>query len=109
MPYNFPDLHAEKKSVVRELFISTADDNYTLARWCFQQKLNVDFFWLAVHCLEKYFKAALLMNGHSSQGYNHRIVDLYEAVRPLALWPLSQARDRGEEAYRGDYRNRPRT
>lgn len=84
MPYNFPDLHAEKHSVVRELFISTADDNYTLARWCFQQKLNVDFFWLAVHCLEKYFKAVLLMNGLSSQGYSHRIVDLYEAVRPLA-------------------------
>jgi hypothetical protein len=84
MPYNFPDLHAEKHSVVRELFISTADDNYALARWCFQQKLNVDFFWLAVHCLEKYFKAALLMNSLSAQGFSHRIVDLYEAVRPLA-------------------------
>jgi hypothetical protein len=84
MPYNFPDLHADKHSIVRELFISTADDNYILARWCFQQELNVDFFWLAVHSLEKYFKAALLMNGHSSKGYSHRIVDLYEAVRPLA-------------------------
>jgi hypothetical protein len=84
MPYNFPDLHAEKHNVVRELFISTADDNYTLSRWCFQQKLHVDFFWLAVHCLKKYFKAVLLMNGHSSRGYSHNIVGLYEAVHPLA-------------------------
>jgi len=84
MPYNFPELHAEKNSMVRELFISTADDNYILARWCFQQKLNVDFFWLAVHCLEKYLKAALLMNGHSTLTYGHKIVDLFKAVRPLA-------------------------
>ncbi len=84
MPYNFPDLHAEKHSIVRELFISTADDNYTLARWCFQQKLNVDFFWLAVHCLEKYFKAVLLMNERSSLRFSHNIVRLYVAVRPLA-------------------------
>src|SRR5258708_28995899 len=84
MPYNFPDLHAEKHSIVRELFISTADDNYTLARWCFQQKLNVDFFWLAVHCLEKYFKAVLLMNERSSLRFSHNIVRLYVPARPLA-------------------------
>lgn len=84
MPYDFPELHAEKHSMVRELFISTADDNYISARWCFQQELNVDFFWLAVHSLEKYLKAALLMNGYSSKGFGHRIADLYNAVRPLA-------------------------
>jgi hypothetical protein len=84
MPYDFPDLHAEKHCLVRELFISTADDNYTAARWCFQQKLNIDFFWLAVHCLEKYFKAVLLMNGRSSRGFSHDIVRLDAAVRPLA-------------------------
>jgi hypothetical protein len=84
MPYIFPEQHAEKHSMVRELFISTADDNYILARWCFQQKVNVDFFWLAVHSLEKYLKAALLMNGHSTLKYGHKIVDLYDAVRPLA-------------------------
>jgi hypothetical protein len=84
MPRRYPELYAEKHSIVKELFISTADDNYTLARWCFQQKLNVDFFWLAVHCLEKYFKAVLLMNDRSSKGFGHDIGSLYDAVYPIA-------------------------
>ena len=84
MPRRYPELYAEKHSLVKELFISTADDNYTLARWCFQQKLNVDFFWLAVHCLEKYFKAVLLMNDRSSKGFGHDIGSLYDAVHPIA-------------------------
>lgn len=37
-----------------------------------------------VHCLEKYFKAVLLMNGRSSLRFSHNIVRLYAAVRPLA-------------------------
>jgi hypothetical protein len=60
MTRKYPELYAEKNSLVKELFVSTADDNYTLARWCFHQNVNVDFFWLAVHSLEKYFKAVLL-------------------------------------------------
>lgn len=84
MPGVYPDLHAEKSSIVKELFISTADDNYVLARWCFQKNLNVDFFWLAVHALEKYFKAVLLMNGRSSKSLGHEVVQLYHAVQPLA-------------------------
>ncbi|KQY99994.1 hypothetical protein ASD45_03655 [Pseudolabrys sp. Root1462] len=78
------DQFAEKHSIVNELFINTADDNYIAARWCFHENLNVDFFWLAVHCLEKYLKAALLLNGHSSRSYRHDIIRLYEAVKPLA-------------------------
>lgn len=79
-----PDQFAEKHSIVKELFINTADDNYVAARWCYQNGLNVDFFWLAVHSLEKYLKAALLLNGHSSKNFGHEIEKLYAAVRPLA-------------------------
>lgn len=84
MPRRYPELFAEKHSIVKELFISTADDNYTLARWCFQQKLNVDYFWLAVHCIEKYLKAALLMNDRTSKGFRHDIESLWDAVLPIA-------------------------
>lgn len=80
----YPDQHAEKTSIIEELFINTADDNYIAARWCFHESLNVDFFWLAVHSLEKYMKAVLLMNGFSSKSYSHNIVKLYSVVRPLA-------------------------
>src|SRR6266480_1350660 len=50
--------------------------NYVTARWCFHEGLNVDFFWLGVHCLEKYLKAALLLNGRRTIGYGHNIVKL---------------------------------
>jgi HEPN domain-containing protein len=78
------DLYAEKHSIVREMFIATADDNYIAARWCYLEELNVDFFWLAVHSVEKYLKAALLLNGQSARSYNHDIVRLYADVKRLA-------------------------
>lgn len=84
MPTGLDDLYAEKHSIVDELFIKTADDNYVTARWCFHQNLNVDFFWLAVHCVEKYLKAVLLINGKTSLGYRHDINKLYAAVRTFA-------------------------
>jgi hypothetical protein len=44
MPKLYPDQYAEKNSVVQELFIDTADDNYIAARWCFHENLDVGFF-----------------------------------------------------------------
>lgn len=84
MPEILDEFHAEKHSIVDEMFVATADDNYVLARWSFHQRLNVDFFWLAVHCLEKYLKAVLLLNGENSTGYSHDLPRLYEAVKQLA-------------------------
>lgn len=89
MPETLDEHYAEKHSIIDDLFIRTADDNYVVARWCFHQNMNVDFFWLAVHALEKYFKAILLLNKMSSKGigsrqYKHNIVELYAAVAPLA-------------------------
>jgi hypothetical protein len=90
MPYDPDDTYAYKHSIVDEFFIKTADDNYVVARRCFMEDLNVDFFWLAVHALEKYQKAALLLNGRSGRAdaanklYNHDIARLYRDVHPLA-------------------------
>ncbi len=63
------EIDADKLTIVRDLFIATADDNYITARWCHQHGLNIDFFWLAVHALEKYMKAALLLNDRSAIDY----------------------------------------
>lgn len=90
MAYELKRIHAEQNRIVRSLFVDTADDNYIAARWCFVEGLNVDYFWLSVHALEKYMKAALLLNGRSSkeylaqngkpQQYKHDITALYEQV-----------------------------
>jgi len=103
MPETLDDFFAEKHSIINELFIATADDNYVLARWCFDQHLNVDFYWLAVHALEKYLKAILLLNGESAKSYSHDIVKLYASVKPLApeLFPsvLVKPDDRMPDEY----------
>ena len=93
MAYDLEPIDAYKREIVRELFINTADDNYITARWCFIEGLNVDYYWLAVHALEKYMKAALLMNRSSGKSYRddagkchsfkHDIVILYEHVKSL--------------------------
>ena len=72
MAYEIERIHAEQDLIVRDLFVDTADDNYIAARWCFVEGLNVDYFWLSVHALEKYMKAALLLNGRSAKGYRDR-------------------------------------
>ncbi|MCW2086187.1 UNVERIFIED_ORG: hypothetical protein M2193_008362 [Bradyrhizobium japonicum] len=103
MPDTFDSFYAEKNSIINELFIATADDNYVLARWCFHQHLNVDFYWLAVHALEKYLKAILLLNGKSAKSYGHDVVKLYASVMPLApeLFPaiLQKPEDRMPDEY----------
>lgn len=78
------DLYPYKHDIINELYIKTADDNYVVARWCFNYGLDTDFFWLAAHCVEKYLKAALLLNERPAKAYSHDIEKLYADVRPLA-------------------------
>lgn len=78
------DLYPHKHSIANELYIKTADENYVVARWCSRHRLETDFFWLAAHSLEKYMKAALLLNERSAKKYGHDIEKLYEDVRSLA-------------------------
>ncbi len=103
MPDTLDDFYADKHSIINELFIATADDNYVLARRCFHQHLNVDFYWLAVHALEKYLKAILLLNGKSTKSYRRDVVKLYASVMPLApeLFPvvLQKPEDRMPDEY----------
>lgn len=75
---------ASKNNLARELFVRTADENYVTARWCAINRLTTDFLWLAVNALEKYLKAALLVNGRTTRGYGHDIVCLYAAVKEFA-------------------------
>jgi len=77
-------LRASQADLVHDLFVRTADENYITARWCAIHQLNTDFFWLAVHALEKYLKAVLLLNGCSAISYSHNIVRLYTQAKRIA-------------------------
>lgn len=69
--------------VAYRMFVATADGNYILARSAFFLGLPFDFYWLSVHALEKYYKAILLMNGHSAKTDKHNIVKLHKKIREL--------------------------
>lgn len=71
-------------TIAREMFRDTADQNYVTARWCFLNGLNIDFYWLSLHAIEKYLKTILLLNGQPAKGFGHDIVSLYEAILPIS-------------------------
>ena len=72
-----PDIN----NFVKRTLVTTADENYILARHAFFMGFYNDFFWLSLHSIEKYLKAVLLINGHSSKNYGHDIVKLYNTVK----------------------------
>lgn len=73
-----------RNELVHDLFVRTADENYITARWCYENQLRLDFSWLAVHCLEKYMKAVLLLNGHSAKENGHDVRQLFVKVSEFA-------------------------
>lgn len=75
---------ALKSELVREMFVRTADENYVTSRWCGMAGLSYDFFWLAAHAIEKYFKAMLLSNEESTRNDSHRLLPLLLRVREIA-------------------------
>jgi hypothetical protein len=82
--YDITYVQAMKNTIIDDLFTRTADENYVTARWCATNGLETDFFWLAVHALEKYMKAALLRNGRSAKDYNHEILKLHNEINKIA-------------------------
>ncbi|MCC0027235.1 hypothetical protein CVM52_06100 [Pseudooceanicola lipolyticus] len=82
---------ALRNNITYDMFVDSADQNYVVARWCFQQGLALDFLWNATHCLEKLMKAVLLMNGRSTissapgqRPFGHDLSSLYPEVAALA-------------------------
>ena len=70
--------------IVRSMFIDTADNNYLVARWCFHNDLLNDFYWNALHALEKYLKSILLLNGKSAKANrNHNLSNLLDKAHKI--------------------------
>jgi len=68
------------RNVIYTMFVETADRNYLMARQAYFLQFGPDFWWMAEQALEKYFKAILLLNGHSVASYSHDLVSLAEAI-----------------------------
>lgn len=79
------DIRADINNFINKTFVTTADENYILARQAFFLEFYTDFFWLSVHAIEKYMKSILLFHDENSQGYSHDIVKLYEKINELGI------------------------
>lgn len=84
IPSAASQLEEQKEQYVQEIFIDTGDEDYITARWLFLNQLSRQFFWSAAQSLEKYLKAALLLNGHSVKKYNHDLIGLFKKASNFA-------------------------
>lgn len=84
MAQDISQQQALRNNITNDMFVDLADQNYVVARWCFQMNLATDFLWNAVHCLKKLMKAVLLLNGQSSKGGGHDLTALYPKVVNIA-------------------------
>ena len=78
------ELDILKNNVVTHLFVNQADEDYILARFAYHNSMVRSFFSGAGQALEKYLKASLLLNGHSSKRYRHDLVKLFDKVASYA-------------------------
>lgn len=74
------DLESSKGSIIHQLFVRSADENYITARWCHLNELWIDFGWMGAQTIEKYLKAILLINGGVALKQNHNLMQLYDEV-----------------------------
>ncbi|WP_424927217.1 hypothetical protein [Amaricoccus tamworthensis] len=51
-----------------------------MARWLVINGFHGDFFWQAAQCLEKYLKAALLVNETDVSRFGHNLTQLFETL-----------------------------
>jgi hypothetical protein len=75
--------HAQKLDIIREMFIDTADMNYIGTRAAFLERRDHDFWWLTLHAVEKYVKAALLINGATVNQSNHNLLTLLKRLQAI--------------------------
>jgi hypothetical protein len=66
-----------KSVFANEFFVEPGDENYQLARWSKIHGFNREFYWQSVQAIEKYCKAALVLNGESVKHGSHEIENLF--------------------------------
>lgn len=79
------EFEIKQEGFIKGCFVAAADADYITARWSFFQEFYPGFGWLSLHCLEKYLKAILLLNGESAKEQSHDVALLYAEVLAIAV------------------------
>ena len=69
-------------------FRDTGDRDYVHARLAFKTRLVPQFFWSALHCLEKYLKGTLLINRVPCKDISHSVTPLLERMADVGPFTL---------------------
>lgn len=101
-------LEERKVDLIFRLYVDPADQDYLAARWAFNNGLFQSFHNSAGQAVEKYLKAALLLQDQPVIDYGHRIHRLYNEVSkrdPNGCLPASidlpNTTSMGREAWQG--------
>ncbi|MDT6939823.1 hypothetical protein RI570_06655 [Brucella pseudogrignonensis] len=62
-------------------FAQPADTNYLLARYTKINFIFSEFYWQSAQAIEKYLKAGLILNGHSSKKLQHDLTNIWGSYK----------------------------
>ncbi|HBH89163.1 MAG TPA: hypothetical protein DDZ43_17450 [Hyphomonadaceae bacterium] len=80
---------ASRRDLINRTFLRPADSTYVTARWQFFVGMQFEFYWSALHAVEKYIKASLLLSGHEgAKKFGHKIQEGYEVLQSQLITGL---------------------
>lgn len=81
-------LHILVNDFALRSFRETADKDYITARMAYRARLVQPFWWLALHCLEKYVKGILLLNRVDAKNLGHSVLPGIERMKQHGKFEL---------------------
>ncbi|MBQ2260979.1 MAG: HEPN domain-containing protein [Loktanella sp.] len=98
---NDPISSVHTRHSIWRMYRDAADEDYLIARFSARSNLLYQFWWSAQQAVEKYLKAALLLNGKPVRSYGHKLLEMYGValdfsgdLLPILLCPPAVVRQR---------------
>lgn len=81
--FGFDDIdqvETDINGLIDDTYLASADQDYIVARWGFENKLYSNFLWNSAQCIEKYLKCILLHHRVSVQDLKHDLCKARDLV-----------------------------
>lgn len=74
-------VNLEIDSMIDDTYLASADQDYVVARWSFENELYSNFLWSSAQCVEKYLKCILLHHRISVRELDHNLITAWTLVQ----------------------------
>jgi len=78
---NIAEDNVVARSMIWRMYRDAGDHDYLLARFSARSNLLYQFWWNAQQAVEKYLKAALMLNGRPVNKYGHKLVEMFNEAQ----------------------------